>query len=273
MLFSRSFPNSTEQIKLTLAAYQKEKMGPDVSRIIVLDPPQKAAGFNDQLNKTCHLPVESYLAFDPLPVHKNMDWSSWKENDLSPVSALGFLLGDISKQINFLPSNIQAREIFKRQKKVWLKLAVILSLTAGLFILATNLQIYKAKVILQKLQAKVKEIDPQAEKAKRKIEAIEFLYQKTKSPVLIAEVMRELYRLCPADISFNSLSLDGQGTLTIQGLATVASSVNNFQNNLVNSVLFKTVNLEFATKRKRLEDEYTDFKIVGQLALPETKNE
>jgi len=39
--------------------------------------------------------------------------------------------------------------------------------------------------------------------------------------------------------------------------------VHNFQQNLVKSVLFKAVNLEFATKRKIFNMEVTDFQITS----------
>ena len=81
--------------------------------------------------------------------------------------------------------------------------------------------------------------------------------------VVVADLIQELYRLAPPGVSFQSLYLNERGQFVIHGYAGTSASVHNFQQNLVKSVLFKAVNLEFATKRKIFNTEVTDFQITS----------
>ena len=81
----------------------------------------------------------------------------------------------------------------------------------------------------------------------------------------MTDVIHELYKLTPKEISFSSLQLDEKGVLTIQGYAEASASVNSFQEKLVKSPLFTDVSLQYATKRKIFNMDVTDFKIMAQL--------
>ena len=264
-----------EQIGLTLGNYKKDNMGPDIKKIFVITNLKEAGVLVDKLKEYYQLPIELRNVFDNLPCHKDFNLSAlWGQSGLSLASSVGFLLGDIKKQINLMPLNIQANKKTQLQKKAWLKMATMIAMALLLGGVAANTKVYKDMVYLKKVEEKNKETQREAERAKIKIDTIEFLRNKLRHPIYIVDIMKELYKLCPPEISFNALYLDAQGTLTIQGLAMAGSSVNTFQGNLVNSPLFKAVNLEFATKRKRLQDEYTDFKITCKLSpTPEIKNE
>ena len=263
-----------EQIGLTLGNYKKEKMGPDITRFVVVTNIKEAARLIEKLKEYYQLPVDVRSALDNLPCHKDLNLSSlWQESGLSVVSPVGFLLGDVKKQFNFMPLNIQVTKKSQLQKRALLKLATMSLLTVVLAMFAFNISFYHDTIYLKKIQDKIKETRPQVEAVKTRMESIEFLRSRVKNPVRIADIVNELHTLCPKEISFNALYLDSQGTLTIQGISTAGNMVNTFQGNLVNSPLFTAVNLEFATKRKRLQEEYTDFKIICKLALKEKRHE
>ena len=82
----------------------------------------------------------------------------------------------------------------------------------------------------------------------------------------MSDVIHELLRLMPQDLSLRSIYLDEQRRLSVQGYAQAATSVNNFQAGLVKSAAFAEVNLEYATKRKIFNMEVTDFKISFKLS-------
>jgi hypothetical protein len=82
----------------------------------------------------------------------------------------------------------------------------------------------------------------------------------------VVDIIKEFYGILPGEMSLKALSLDRTGALVIEGLAQTGSEVNKLQNGLVNSPLFKEVNLQYATKRRRFNEEYTDFKIICRLA-------
>jgi Tfp pilus assembly protein PilN len=276
LVFSRSLVQGADwnqQIRLTLEAYQNNKMGIPVERIVLVADGKEKEKSTAQLQGISSIPVEVCNSLERTVVAHGLELSSWEKSGLSLASSVGCLWGEVERHPDFIPLPIQAREKFRRQKKVWLTTV----LTAAVLILfsvgGASLLLSRDARHLKEVEARVRETQGQAEKAKRKMDSIDFLRRKSAGTILIAEVMKELYRLSPSGVFFDSLSLDAQGTLTIEGLAISAGGVNTFQNQLVNSSLFKAVNLEFATKRQRLQDEYTDFKIVCQLRAGEDKHE
>ena len=82
----------------------------------------------------------------------------------------------------------------------------------------------------------------------------------------IADVIAELYRITPSEITFKSLYFTEQKQITIQGFSKTRSSVNNFQNQLVNSAIFEDVTLQYASRSRTLGEELTDFKITVKLS-------
>ena len=104
---------------------------------------------------------------------------------------------------------------------------------------------------------------------KKKKQFVETFYQELKRRIIIVDLIHELNKLTPNDISFRSLLLDDNGSFTIQGYAQTSTGVNDFQSRLVRSAIFNEVNLQFATKRKIFNMEVTDFKIISKLKIKE----
>jgi Tfp pilus assembly protein PilN len=86
---------------------------------------------------------------------------------------------------------------------------------------------------------------------------------------MIADVVNDLLKLTPKDVVFSAIQLDRSGALAVRGSALTGKDVNAFQSNLVNSDRFKDVSLEYATKRRRVNAEVTEFRLVCRIHIPE----
>ena len=71
--------------------------------------------------------------------------------------------------------------------------------------------------------------------------------------------------MVPDDISLQNFSMRA-GVFELQGIATKDQDINSLQSALVASSLFENIDLQYATKRKRFNQEYTEFKIVFKSA-------
>jgi len=71
--------------------------------------------------------------------------------------------------------------------------------------------------------------------------------------------------LTPEDISFRTLSLDGQGNLVIQGYAKNNSDISDLQARMIRSPGFEDIDLKFSTKRRLANMPVMDFKIASKL--------
>ena len=102
--------------------------------------------------------------------------------------------------------------------------------------------------------------------AERKMRFINLVKDEQENRILVADIIKELFTLTPANITFRSVEMNSKGFLTLQGYARESTGVNKFQGSLVSSAFFRDVNLQYATKRKRFKKEYTEFKINCRLA-------
>ena len=80
------------------------------------------------------------------------------------------------------------------------------------------------------------------------------------------DVIRELYRLIPANISLTIFDFEENKSCTLRGTSDELSNVFAFITILENSQYFENVTVRYATKRAVKRKTLTDFEIVCRLA-------
>jgi len=143
----------------------------------------------------------------------------------------------------------------------------------GVLWAALNLENFQKERRLSRLQAVVQEQQVSVKRAQENIEAVEALQDKLHSRIVLVDILRGLYEQVPEPVSLRSLQLDPKGTMIVSGLGVSRSAVNQFHNNLVSSLMFQKVSLEYATERKQYKEEYVEFKILCQLSRDEKENQ
>ncbi len=255
-----------EQIGLSLGSYKKEQWGDDIKKLIIISYPNKFESLIEHLKKYYRLAVESFSPLDDLPCEKNFDLKILgNQEGLSFIENLGFLSEDMGRQINLLPRELISTKRLKIRRKVTANFLLSLILTFILGIASLGVGIYRESAYLKKIETQIEEIKIKTEKAREYIQFLQFARQQTEERILIADIIKELYRLTPNEVSFRSLQIDHSGVLLIEGSLETGASINQFQSQLVGSPFFKEVALQYATKRMRFNKEYTEFKIVCKL--------
>lgn len=255
-----------QQIGLTLGTYRKDKMGSEVTQIFLVSTGSEGMPLKERLSDYYHLPVEVCTPFDDIPCLKNANMADVPlSGGVSLMSPVGLLFADSRKQMNFLPAQVKESRRVRRSRSLWMRFLMAFVATAVLSYFAVMSIVNKDAVYLNKLEKALKINKEKAARTERRIKFFDEIRARIAGRILVTDVLAELHRLTPGEITLQSLSFSSRGELTIQGMVSMNISVNSFQQSLIQSPFFKDVKLEYATKRRRLDGEYTDFKIVCQL--------
>ncbi len=266
-LNEENFSSLLEEINLTLSTYSGENIGPQVEQMIVICELGQMEGFKPRLEGEYKIPVSILDAGDILKHNKNLKLSLLKQQSgVSLVVPMGFTSGETKDFVNLMPADVSQTQEVKQKHKDWFELGALAVLA---FILGMGIffvQIYNYTHYLKELQAIAGTLEPAVKRVEGRIRQIEFIQEKINPKVTTVDILHELYMLTPADIYYNLAHLEENGALTLQGISETGTGVNNLQKNLVTSPLFKEATLQYATKRKILKGEVTDFKITCQIA-------
>ncbi|MCA9402162.1 MAG: pilus assembly protein PilM [Candidatus Omnitrophica bacterium] len=263
----RSSPDELiQQIALSIKYYESEKMGGPLSRFVVVSGQRDLQEFIGQLEGQLQMPCESIAPTDGVNLPRHLRQTVLEEESgLTLTAPLGIHFADRKQVVNLLSSSIRASKQNKVLKRELIKLFV-----CGMLLYATALFVWSIRLSekekqVERLRSAVSELDPQIDEAKRKMRLIEYFDQYVDGRIFVPEVMGQLAKLVPEDISLNSLYLNERCVFTIQGYAQTREALNDFQARLVNEPMFRKVNLEFATSRRIFTMQVTDFKFTASL--------
>jgi Tfp pilus assembly PilM family ATPase/Tfp pilus assembly protein PilN len=263
----KNFNGFIEQIGLTFGAYRKSHMGADVSRVIILsDMPSVGESIKNTLKNYYNFTVDIFPVSKKFLIDKGFDFSSLREDEgISILPAAGSLISGLLHTVNLMPLELEDKQRWQARKQkimqfVSLFLIVILLAAGALWI-----NVYEEIMQLNVLKTKVADARQNVDLTQKSNQLMDFIREEVQERVFIADVIEELHILAPEEITFQSVFFNYMQGVTIQGLADNDSRVNKFQSQLMESPLFKDVTLQYATRRKRFKEEYTDFKMTFQL--------
>ena len=254
------------QVELSLKNYHKDNMGPGIKRMLVFSTLPEAAALKGPLEEMSLIPVDVHSPLDNALCQKNMSLEALKSQPgISITAGTGFLLSDVKDPINLIPHEVHDIKQSKHRQFQWIQLALLTTLTFVLAASIPGVDFLRKLAYLRSLQKKNEAAKPELGRIKKRMDLVRVVQQELGKRVVVADLVQELYRLAPPGLSFQSLYLNERRQFVIHGYAETSASVHNFQQNLVRSILFKAVNLEFATKRKIFNMEVTDFQITSEV--------
>jgi hypothetical protein len=274
LFFSRSFKVDNQQpgwrglfaeeIAKTNDLYLKEMSKPLPLKALVLSA-QKGCfqALCDELQQKLSLPAEE-LAYT-----QEIDFASGPETFLnlpgvSPAALIGLSLLPAGDSLNLLPAQIKeaSRLKFKHQERLQTALVFIVMLAMFVFGMSRSLE-NKAQY-LKKLKAELGKVSKEAqplEEIEKRFRVIE-RYSKGGSSCL--DILYELYRNIPAEISLVSFTYEDNGSIVIHGQAPALADVFSFVGQLEKAPALRHYNIKvrYATKKSTVGGEVIDFEIV-----------
>lgn len=254
------------QIELSIKAYNEEKMGPPIGKIIIISSNPKISNIKQRLEKEMNLDLAVFSPLENIDMKKNMKPHAFKDDSgISLTVPLGFLLEDNLPSVKLLPKEVHASQETRKKKLQLIKSVLLLGMVVVLSIVALGLEVPLKEKQLAKIEKKSEGIKTVLTKAKKQIDLAQEIDDVFSKRVIISELLYDLFLLTPDSISYRSIDFDKNGKCILQGYASSRGEINNFQTALVQSQTFQEVNLEFATQRRIFNAEVTDFKITSKL--------
>ncbi|MBF0483097.1 MAG: pilus assembly protein PilM [Candidatus Omnitrophica bacterium] len=253
------------QIQLSLASYNKAKMGPEIKQIKIISASVESEKLSGYLKEKFRLPVNvavssAYFSFD-----KKINVNQVEQQGISVSAALGSLISSAAGWFNLVPKEIGEQKHLKARRIELIKLLFLLGVLFGLWIGYEGLDLFFKSKTLAKVQVRVDQVKPLLKDQEKKQALLEALKDQEEKRIFMPELLASIQKLVTNEISLRSLSIDGQRNLVIMGYAESGTAVNMFQGRLVQSKQLKDVSLQFATKRRIYNMELTDFKIIAKI--------
>lgn len=236
-----------EELKRSLAAYQKDETGGEPSGIILAGATQNLKDLGATLEKEFSLSVEVIAPLEDMPV--------------SFTAVRGLVTSRDRLKINLLPKDVQEthKHLARKRELISTGVLVIFVLVAGSGVLSKKL--YDKGRYLRVLDRELQKTDLQAnnlEKMRRQLKVIKSQMSMEGSSL---DILRELYKVIPKELSLTAFTFEQGRMVILNGMSKSMADVFKFVTTLEKSSHFQNVQVKYTTKRKTRGAELTDFQI------------
>ncbi len=256
-----------EQLSLTLATYRKEKMGEEISEVLIIGDAQETDQLIEKLRSRSDIPIYVIPCLEGFPCEKTISAAeAWKKHKVSLSVITGLLFSDFQNFLSLLPVEVVDSREKKQKKRQWIKTGVLFFVAAVLSILVLGFDGFQNRRELKEVNGRLNQIKPKVKDFQDKIRQVRILNEELNSQFFLPDYIVELHEVTPNGIAYDSLKIDSKGVLTLEGVSKDGSLVNSLQANIVSSLMFYNVRLQYAKKRKSIRGEITNFKMMCEMS-------
>jgi len=183
------------------------------------------------------------------------------------IPALG-CLGGSSRQgfTSFLPERIRRAHQRRIRHGALRRLAVTALLTLGLAAGLFWSLLSRQQRFLDAVRQQAAALQPRLEELTAREQFLDLISLQSDPRLSVPALVKEVYEIFPEGVFMRYFAMRPGGSFEIQGSALEDDGVSRLQSSLVLSQRFTNVDLKFATKRKRFNQDYTEFKMTFDLA-------
>jgi len=181
------------------------------------------------------------------------------------VAGLAMLRRGFDKMCNFLPREYKTRNIVKAVRR---NMVAISLLVFGVIIattLAVTAPVVKKWEYGQKLDQQLRLIEKPFLKSRKEQALWTAITQSLEERVSPLKLVEQIYGSTPEGIVFTRIQITGRNDLQLEGHALQSSAVNDLQEKMIVSPLFRDVRLERSTRRAGPTGETVQFIITAKL--------
>lgn len=272
LLFSRYFKFDASQplwenlfideVTKTQDAYLKEVARKAPSKIMVTGAGKIYPGFAEALHKQLDLPVE-VLPYEKINLtNELLDKILISEHSFAGIIGLG--LKNVEENLNLLPQELKEKNKILVQHKKRLRLALLISGIILILFLGIAKNLDNKSQYLQQLNLELSKVAKDAKVLEEIEKRLEFMQQRSAKKLSGVDLLYELHRVIPSQISLVNLSYEEDNQVILRGQTPELNSVFAFVAQLGKSLVFKEFNIKvrYATQKKTITGEVVDFEVV-----------
>lgn len=268
--FSRSFlikddlQEMVEEIRKTFYSYEKEN-SKTIDSVILTGIEQRASSLKPLLAgvETTNKPAEFVHPLRAASSDYREGLSDFLEvsRDASFACSLGLAYNPQILKMDFLPPELKKQKLLREKKKRFIKTAVLAGAVFLAFagLLSKDFMYRSQEYSL--LNTKIKETDPKVKRLKEISQQISIVKQSLDMRGSSVDILREIFKIVPPEVSISVLDFELQKSLAIRGISTNMSGVFKFASEIKKSKYFKASEIKYAQKRVIKEKEFVDYEI------------
>ena len=201
------------EVAASLSIFEENLHRKRISRLYLFSPSERS-GLADRISAETGLPVEKLEAPSFLESEEPIECS----RAIAAGAALGSLLREGLK-ISLVPPEHLSRQKSTEHTQALLLTGLLVLLLVGLCWGALVTRTHRLMRLVARQEARAAEISPEANQIDAKRQRLAAIKRQLAGRNRVLEIILELYRVTPSDISLTSLELDENGLLTLKGHA------------------------------------------------------
>lgn len=251
-----------DEMKQSFTAYKREGKNEKITKMVLGRGAVNFPGLDRELEEEFSLPVEIIDPLANLSITEGVSLLQEIEGkEVSLLTALGLAAAGRQMDINLLPPDIrQKRKRESRRKDIISTLALS---TIALLLISTIFlkKIYDRERYLDDLNYQFQKTKPLATRVEVMKKRIQIIRDQLNEEGSSLDILYELYRIIPKEISLTIFNFDKDKLVTLKGTSSAMSDVFKLITTLEKSTYFENVEIKYATRRKVRGKEITDFLI------------
>jgi Tfp pilus assembly PilM family ATPase len=247
-----------DEIGKSVTIYQRER-NLKLDKIFISGAEFKSRMIEAALKEETTIPIETIAQAEGITLAESAEKPL---GEASFIELVGLSLKAGEAKIDLLPGKMKGdKEFLSFRKAVTRTLILASSVALVLFGLAAQ-KIFDKTRLIRLINARIKVMEPRVLKAKRMRDDLKIIKNELQKKPLAIDVLSEVYKITPGEISFNLLDYESDKSLVLRGNAPSLDRIITFLTILEDSPYLENVKLKYTTKRTARGAQKTDFEIV-----------
>lgn len=275
LFFSRSFkiaPHSEnwqdlfiEEIKRTKNAYSKEILNREIEKIIIFSAPNELKPVAQILEGQTGIPVEMPAYWEMIATKKETALKDMLGLNNSFSSLIGLALKDIPVSLSLLPPDLKDANKKSALQNERLRMALFAVIVLLIFGFGVDRGLKNKELYIKQLNKELEKLEKETKPLEELEKRINFMSGRIRGKLSILDMLYEVHRVIPREVSLVNLSYEEDGQVVVRGQALARDAIYGFLAEMEKSAVFKNFNikLRYDTSRKMQAGEIIDFEIIG----------
>ncbi len=260
-----------EELAQTIESYQADDIEQLPANYLITSDDAVAQGLQEILTQKLQWMAEVVPYTDNIQAEaKVLPQIKQASHEGAVLSAVAAGLTVDKTQVNLMPEDLQLQKSVQEQgREVFVAtvcgVVILMLLACGL-----GLRLYFRNAFLAKLTKDYQQTHEEVTRLQEASLRADIIKRYMEERMAGLDVIHELYEKIPNQIYLTGINVDGEGNVTIQGVADAASLIYSWVTDLKASALFKSVSVESTNSKKDRGKDARVFEIL--LKLKDTDN-